>query len=52
MMGKGGKKKAIPIHINILIRGGVRKCRSNIYAPFNYNYTYNLKYMKICAGTN
>lgn len=22
-----------------------------IYTPFNYNYTYNLKYMKICAGT-
>lgn len=29
-----------------------RECGDDIYTPFNYNYTYNLKYMKICAGTN
>lgn len=46
MMGMKGKKKAIQIHINILIRRGVE---NDIYTPFNYNYTYNLKYMKICA---
>jgi len=25
MMGKGGKKKAIPIHINKFVRGAVKK---------------------------
>ena len=26
-----------------------KECWDDIYTPFNYNYTYNLKYLKICA---
>ena len=47
MMGKGGKKKAIPIHINIFVRGAINKVLFML--PSNYKYNYNLMYMKICA---
>lgn len=46
-MGKGGKKKAIPIYISIFVRRAVNKVLFKL--PFNYKYIYNLKYMKICA---
>lgn len=47
MMGKGGKKKAIPIHISIFVRGAVNEVLFML--PSNYKYIYNLKYIKICA---
>ena len=47
MMGKGGKKKAIPIHISIFVRGAVNKVLFML--PSNYKYNYNLMYIKICA---
>ena len=52
VINKGIRKKAIPININILVRRGVGDVGSVecvAYTPFNYNYTYNLKYLKICA---